>query len=180
MNVNPGGPPPQPKQGKSAMVIIIIVAAVVGGCCVTGILAAIAIPNFMKYQNRSKAAECKSELRKIYLAEISLYEEKKTYSTNFNELGVTPVGNRFTYFIGPDSVKNPSKEGSAAVSIDSLPALAGSAVVGVEGECPDCSFTAVCATNLDSDPTLDVWSISTAVRGDVPAGQVSHDADDLK
>jgi type IV pilus assembly protein PilA len=180
MNVNPGGPPPQPKQGKSAMVIIIIVAAVVGGCCVTGILAAIAIPNFMKYQGRSKQTECKVELRAIYQAQMQLYEEKKTYSTNFNELGITPVGNRYTYFIGPESVKNPSKEGSTAVSIDSLPALAGSAVVGVEGQCPDCTFTAACATNVDSDPQLDVWSISTAVRGDVPPGQVSHDADDLK
>jgi type IV pilus assembly protein PilA len=181
MNVNPGGAPEPQKKGMSALVIILIVGGVVFSCCIIGIVAAIAIPNFIKFSGRSKMAECKSVLRGIYQAEKTYFDEKKTYSTNFNELGFSPDARRYTYFISPETSKAPSlKEEQRPVPIDELPALAGGAVVGIEGECPECTFTAACAANLDSDPTLDVWSISTAPRGAVQAGEISHDVDDLK
>lgn len=177
MNVNPGAAP-QPKQGKSAVVIIVIILAVVGGCCLTGILAAIAIPNFIKYQSKSKQGECKVELRRIYQAQVAYFADKNAYAGDFNALGHTPDARRYTYFIGMGAPKGPSLAGTKAVSLDQLPALAGGNVIGVEGECPDCTFTAACAGNVDSDADIDVWSISTAARGSVAAGEVHHDVDD--
>jgi type IV pilus assembly protein PilA len=177
MNVNPGAAP-QPKQGKSAVVIIVIILAVVGGCCVTGILAAIAIPNFIKYQSRSKQGECKVELRRIYQAQVAHFDEKKGYADDFNALGHMPDAVRYTYFIGMGAPKGPKQKGAKAVALDQLPALEGGVVVGVEGECPDCTFTAACAGNVDNDADIDVWSISTAQRGAVGPGEVHHDVDD--
>lgn len=180
MNVPPGPPPPQPKPGKSAVWVIVIVLGVLGMCCVTGVVAAIAVPNFIKFKGKSKQGECRSQLFAIYQAERVFFEANRRYSTNFNELGVTPTRNHYTYFIGNGSVKEPSARDSTPVSIDALPALAGGAIVGVEGECPDCVFTAACAINLDGDPELDVWSISSGPRGTVQPGELSHDAEDVK
>jgi type IV pilus assembly protein PilA len=180
MNVHPGPGAPQPKQSKSAVWIIVVILAVVGGCCVMGILAAIAVPNFIKYQSRSKQAECNGRLRKIYLAQKDYFEAHQTYATDFNALGHSPDARRYTYFLAPASTKSPTTAGVKPVNLDQLPALAGGAVVGIEGPCPDCIFTAVCASNADADEDLDVWSISTAARGELQAGEVSHDLDDLK
>lgn len=180
MNPAPAPPPPQPKQGKSALVIVAIVLGVLGMCCVTGVVAAIAVPNFLKFKGKSKQGECKAQLYALYQAERVFFEANQRFSTDFNQLGVTPTRNHYTYFIAPDVVKEPSAKGAAPVSIDALPALAGGAVVGVEGECPDCVFTAACAINLDADAELDVWSISSGPRGTVQPGELSHDADDVK
>ena len=54
----------------------------------------------------------------------------------------------------------------------------------LRGECPACSVTMLCATQLDSDETPDVWTVSTVERagsqGEKIAGGIAWcDVDDV-
>ncbi len=62
----PGAPPPPPPK-KSKALIIILVVVVVGllGTCVLGIVAAIAIPNFIMAKEKAKQARAVNEVRAI-------------------------------------------------------------------------------------------------------------------
>lgn len=65
------------RSGPGWIVILAIVAACAVPC--VGILAAIAIPNFIKYQSRSKAMEAKVNLRGLATAERSYFSEHEAY-----------------------------------------------------------------------------------------------------
>lgn len=74
------------------LVEIMIVVAIVG------ILAALAIPSFMRFQARSKQAEVKTNLKAIYTGQISVFVNRDRYSTSIAELGFAPErGNRYRY-----------------------------------------------------------------------------------
>jgi type IV pilus assembly protein PilA len=65
-----GGATAAPKRGTNWTAIIIVgVAVLFGAPCVLGVLAAIAIPNFVKYQLRSKASEVTVEVHALVGAE---------------------------------------------------------------------------------------------------------------
>ena len=53
-------------QGFTLIELMIVVAII-------GILAAIAIPNFIKFQCRSKQSEAKSQLKSMYVAQESYF-----------------------------------------------------------------------------------------------------------
>ena len=59
-------------QGFTLIELMIVVAII-------GILAAIAIPNFVKFQCRSKQSEAKGNLKAIYVAEESYRAERDHY-----------------------------------------------------------------------------------------------------
>ena len=48
---------------------------------IIGILAAIAIPNFIKFQARSKQSEAKSNSKAMFTAEKAFFAEKDRYSS---------------------------------------------------------------------------------------------------
>src|SRR5450432_1536608 len=84
------------KQGFTLIELMIVVAII-------GILAAIAIPNFLKFQARAKQSEAKTNLKGIFTAEKSWYGEHDTYD-NFSTAGFKPErGNRYWY-IAPGAV----------------------------------------------------------------------------
>src|SRR6266581_1777366 len=56
------------------LVELMVVVAIIG------ILAAIAIPNYQKYQARARQSEAKVNLAALYTAEQSYYTEQGTYS----------------------------------------------------------------------------------------------------
>ncbi|HVO29740.1 MAG TPA: hypothetical protein VMV18_03355 [bacterium] len=65
---------------------------------IIGILAAIAIPNFLRFQCKSKEAEAKTELRGLFTAEKSFYAEYDTYTTDLVALHWAPDGRpRYVY-----------------------------------------------------------------------------------
>lgn len=77
------------------LVEVMVVVAIVG------ILAAIAIPNFLAFQARSKQAEAKTNLRAIYTGQTSRYAEKDSYSFVTGEIAFAPErGNRYSYDLG--------------------------------------------------------------------------------
>ncbi|MDP2273445.1 MAG: pilin [Archangium sp.] len=145
---------------------------------VVGILAAIAIPNFIRFQARSKQAECKSNLKSAYLAQKSYFAEKDVYGESAEEIGFRVEGrNRYAYRIGADSVlpatltTTPTAELEAAALLEE---------VGVHGD----AVTMTCAGNIDNDATLDVWSISSEqrnVNGEVvPPGTPFNHVNDVQ
>lgn len=191
--------------GRGFAITAIVLPSVFLVVGMIGVMAAGAIPNFIRFQARSKQAECKSNLKSVYTAEQSFYAEKQAYSTNTSEIGFGPQrGNRYAYFlfdvgqlqdrstartgdgpgvtgIGVDTFKY---QNARPLSYSDVPALAGGAKAGVHGQCPDCSFVAVCAGNIDQDEALDVWSISstdrTGKKGEtIPGGVPYNDVNDV-
>jgi len=79
------------QRGFTLIELMIVVAII-------GILAAIAIPNFLKFQARSKQSEAKTNLKSLFTAQKSFFAEKDRYSSFANEIGFAPErGNRYGY-----------------------------------------------------------------------------------
>lgn len=66
---------------------------------IVGILAAIAIPNMMKYQARSKQSEARTNLKAYFTVQRNYFAEKDSFSADFSILGFSPErGNRYAYY----------------------------------------------------------------------------------
>jgi type IV pilus assembly protein PilA len=74
---------------------------------IIGILAAIAIPNFLKFQAKSKTSEAKSNLGAIFTGQVSYFGENNVYS-NFTAINWSPSGSpRYRYTLaGNGAVDN--------------------------------------------------------------------------
>lgn len=150
---------------------------------IAGIYAAIAIPNFIKFQARSKQSECKVQLKTIYTAQKMLHTEGKPYTDQLEELGLnTKAINRYSYFLN-------AAQGSPVMRKDSTtPPEAYAAALkqhGIKVGVSEDGFTAACVGNIDNDPTLDIWTISTedSVDADgipVPAGMPVNVVNDVR
>ena len=86
------------KKGFTLIELMIVVAII-------GILAAIAIPNFMKFQAKSKQSEAKGNLKGIFTAQRAYYQEKQRYNVSVKAIGFQPErGNRYLYALGTGSL----------------------------------------------------------------------------
>ena len=164
------------KKGFTLIELMIVVAII-------GILAAIAIPNFVRFQARSKQGEAKTNLKALFTAQKAYYGEKDKYLTRGDIIGWTPEqGNRYGYMLsatagltwtrpgtmptgGFDAITNDTTRFGAAVTVPVTIAgptgPAGAAAVGIVGTCPACDFGAAAAGNVDNDPKQDSWFIGT-------------------
>ena len=71
-------------KGFTLIELMIVVAII-------GILAAIAIPNFLKYQAKSKTSEAKVNLKGVFTSEQSYFAEANTYAV-FATVNYEPAG----------------------------------------------------------------------------------------
>src|SRR3954464_15637515 len=88
-------PDPNQKKPKSKWLIGCMIVGGVFLCLIvpiTGILAAIAIPNFMKFQCKSKQSEAKTTLRSLYYAEQSFYAEHNFYTSDLKAINFESYG----------------------------------------------------------------------------------------
>ncbi len=143
--------------------------------------------------------ECRSSLRSIIGLQFAYYSEQKKYSVHPVEIGFAPSqGNRYLYLFASegaltrrDEIASPPLGESVGYGPDSkrrpvlledllikLPAEL-RASLGLSGTCPDCDVTIACVGNLDADPEVDVWTISTKDRPEAPRGTPIHHLKDL-
>ena len=130
------------------------------------------LPNIKTASLRVKQLECRDTLSSLSDAQLRLYATQKRYATRLSELDWKPPRGRSIVRLaaegpleefgqGLDAARFP--EVSASAIDDALPKLV-RGEVGLHGECPACSITMLCATQLDGDPQPDVWTVSTVER----------------
>ena len=132
------------KKGFTLIELMIVVAII-------GILAAIAIPNFLRYQAKSKQSEAKVNLKGIFTSEASYFAEKNSYG-NLLVIGYLPSGgwSACKYYTFNDGTNT---EGHSSTYSGT-----GNNTAGVTAS----NFTIGAEGNIDNDPTLDEWSINDA------------------
>ena len=72
------------QEGFTLVELMVVVAII-------GLLSAVAIPNFKKYQAKSKTSEAKLQLSAIYTAEQSFFMDYDYYGTCLNQMGFDPA-----------------------------------------------------------------------------------------
>lgn len=119
-----------------------------------GVLGAVAIPNFLKFQARSKQSEVKANLKAAYVAQRSYAAEKDRYGRTFRDIGFAPEpGRRYTYCMGTECLPC-DRQGCAAA-----PALSPCRGIAKVGKTLSEGFTVCAYGNVDQDEDLDVWVI---------------------
>jgi len=153
------------QKGFTLIELMIVVAII-------GILAAIAIPNFLRYQAKSRQAESRTNLGGVFVSEIAYFGENARYGS-FGEIGYALAGtsNRYT-------CRSPANGGTAGsggtASVDMLPAGLGGntpentvvpSAAQIAGAGIAASFTSTATGNIDGDTTDDQWHVNDGKRG---------------
>lgn len=157
------------QKGFTLVELMVVVAII-------GILSAVAIPNFKKYQAKSKQGEAKLQLSSIYTAETSFYSEYDSYHSCLQFMGfdpgngAAPGGNTGGYYaVGISTAYSGTSAvipaGCAAGATDQWDALrASGGARGVAADVPagasdDNSFTAGAAGQIMNNGTCDTWTV---------------------
>ncbi len=155
------------QKGFTLIELMIVVAII-------GILAAIAIPNFLAYQARSRQAEARTNLGAVFVSEVAFFGENNRYS-DFATIGYTLAGasNMYTY---RSPVATGDGASSGAQGADRYNTQAGSQNAGgtniadpagtvvTAAQLPAAGaagqFTATASGNVDGDATVDHWYVN--------------------
>lgn len=128
-------------QSGFTLIELMIVVAIIG------ILAAIAIPNFIKFQAKAKQSEAKSNLKAIFVAKKSHFAENNTFACT-SLCGWSPEsGTIYTYNTGA------AEFAANKAGVGTVASAAGYAETTT-------SFIATANGNIDNDATMDIWTIN--------------------
>ncbi|MEK7235921.1 MAG: prepilin-type N-terminal cleavage/methylation domain-containing protein [Nitrospirota bacterium] len=146
------------QKGFTLIELMIVVAII-------GILAAIAIPNFLAYQAKAKQSEAKVSLGAIFTSAVAYQAELQVPSflpaTSISEIGWAPSGQprySFWYAVGTGS-GTPTQFPNTSVAttpcnVTSTPSTGATVAASPTG------FTAGAKGNVDNDVTCDEWFIN--------------------
>ncbi len=145
------------EKGFTLIELMIVVA-------ILGILAAIAIPNFMRFQAKSKQSEAKTNLGAIGTTAEAWRTENDTYIATVAQLGWAPQGNsRYGYSYNALLLAANTTAGNCATS-----GAANAAAVAAAA-----TFIAIANGDIDSDATCDVWQYNELRALTNPTNDVS-------
>jgi len=173
---------------------------------IIGILAAIAIPNFIKFQARSKQSEAKTNLKALFQAEKAYFAERDTYSNDMQAIGFIPErGNRYAYRLattGNLQARNAAALGTQAnptgIAVDRYrlpgattnPAYSNvNVTLTLDGAAStptttpgvrtgsNGSFVGTATGTVDNDVSMDQWLIAGSMSVNVAASNCSDDQD---
>ena len=166
------------KKGFTLIELMIVVAII-------GILAAIAIPNFLKFQAKARQSEAKTNLAGIATAEIAYYAEKQFWGHTFEIIGYAPTGKtKYALFLA-----DPGTVATDSAIADTDGSCAGGPTECVDQACTDVptlvdvdvmntaatsGFTAHAVGNIDSDTLYDCWYIDQNKHPENPNNDVSN------
>lgn len=111
------------------LVELMVVVAIIG------LLSAVAIPNFQKYQARAKTAEAKLQLSAIYTAEVSFYSDFNMYHGCLLYMGYDPANEATSryYTTGFQTIPTFNANALSSASNSGLSTAAGACVTGTNG-----------------------------------------------
>jgi type IV pilus assembly protein PilA len=158
---------------------------------IIGILSAIAIPTFTKVQARSKQSEVKANLKAIFTAQRAFFQEKNHFSPMAGEVGFEAErNNRYAYFLSAGSTLEDRSTSTitqattyTGIQVDTFKygstyaQTYAATACGTEPEVVDAParFVATAQGNIDGDPTIDEWSISSESRVFTPGANCTAD-----
>jgi len=148
--------PMQSQKGFTLIELMIVVAII-------GILAAIAIPNFLRYQAKSRQTEARTNLAGIFVAETAFFGEQSRYSSAA-EVGFALAGTSNRYWYRTAATNTAGTQ--TGVTFISSPIITTDPTDNpVPAQSSSTGFTGTAHSNLDNDPTIDRWMVNDTKNG---------------
>ena len=141
------------KKGFSLIELMVVVA-------ILSIMAALAVPNYLRYRAQSGQAEVKANLGGIFVAELSFFGENSRYS-DLSDIGFALAGSANRYAYRAQATDITGAAGAVQVFSNGVGATIPwpeNTVIAAASSAT--GFTATATGNLDNDATMDQWHVN--------------------